>query len=76
MNATAIPTTPYSEAPIARRVAFLETVKPDSEDLRLRNLRVVAELRWCLGVIRNGGAEPEEWRDEHEEDKPEFDAAS
>ena len=61
---------------IDRRIAFLEMIKLDSPDWVCRNGRAIAELRWCQGVIKNGGAEPDEWREDHAEDEPEFDVAS
>jgi hypothetical protein len=48
------------------RIALLEhrIGASKSSEESLRNLRAVAELRWCQAVVANGGTEPPEWRDE------------
>ena len=63
---------------IERRIGFLEACEPDSFDSAElhRRLRAVCELRWCRDIVKNGGAEPDEWREDHAEDEPEFDVAS
>ena len=33
---------------------------------RFRNFRAAAELRWCRAILRNGGFEPDEWRQNDE----------
>ena len=66
-----------SWCPAAEIHAF-EACEPDSFDSAElhRRLRAVCELGWCRDIVKNGGAEPDEWREDHAEDEPEFDVAS
>jgi hypothetical protein len=47
---------------IETRIELLsEITKGLQGDAMLRNMRAVAELRWCQELIRNGGTEPWAW---------------
>jgi hypothetical protein len=54
---------------IDERIGFLEALQtgPERDGGYLRDLRALAELRWCRGVIANGGNVPGEWFEECDE---------
>lgn len=63
---------------IESRIEILEQICDSSTTAgeKMRHYRALAELRWCRGLVANGGCEPAKWSEASDEGQPDSSPSS